>query len=403
MLTGTKKGQKNIVKAAFLAVYAAFLLAACQNGFINDALESLNPSPAVVAATPKIDWGTDRVLYIDPRGGTMAGTLSGQLDRVKRSIWFKDDQTNSNSKKWEFVAPSGETYITPEFLTTIIGGKPSINDNVITLTFGTIADTSTLDVYFDTPGQNYSFILYPSAFTGAHSYELSTEAATLNFKVEMPSETDYAGRLLARKADYTGIVVSWTEADAKGAANAIEGMKLIAGSLAAYYATEALGEYLGSIDEAVFDSMDSQFSENAGWMSPSDNQLAKGYWDGNGAFRLDGFYIDTQPSVQPEISVPVKFTSDAGDAVAKIQQAEAAGSFSNIQNSVGSVAIWETVVGALGGLTLPVGGSEAIWIGGGPATAGQVAANDYPMSIILEAGNDGSPANTVTITVKVVN
>jgi hypothetical protein len=401
MLTVTKKGQKNIVKAAFLAVYAAFLLAACQNGFINDALKSLNPSPVVVAAAPKIDWGAaqDRLLYIDPRGGTMAGTLSGRLNNAERNIWFKQDQSNSGPK-WEFVAPTSEMYITPEFLTNSIdGGAPSATSDVITLKFGTIADITQIES--EVP-QNYSFILYPSAFTGAHIYELSTEAATLNFKVEMPSMTNYAKRLIEKKADYSDIEVSWADAALKETTYPIEGMKLIAGSLAAYYATEALADYLGDINEAFFSSEGGEFSENATWISPPDGQLSKGYWQGNGAFRLEGFYIDTQSFVQPEISVPVKFTSDVGEAVATIQGAEAAGSFSNILNSAGSEGIWNAVVGTIGVLTQSlVYGSEASWIDGGPAT-GQVEAKDYSMRIILGPGNDNSPANTVTITVNVI-
>jgi hypothetical protein len=414
MFKSIKKTQKAIVKTVFLAVYPVFLFAACQNGFLNDAAESLNPLPVVVAPIAGIDWGSknERVLYIDPRGGTMAGTLSGRLNNGGNKIWFVTDQSNPQPKKigytygkWELVAPADEENITPEFLTAAIGsgssmgGTPSATPDAITLAFGTFVDF--VADYFATPGQNYSFILYPSAFTGADSNKLSTEAATLNFTVETPTATNYAKRLV-EKAEYPVITVSWSDGNSLNGSNPIEGMKQMGGSLAASLATNVLESYLklsgGSIGEASFDPDAGSFSTGL-WLSVPD--LAKGYWDGNGAFRLDGFYIDAEPFVKPEISVPIKFTSDVGSAVALIQKAEAAGSFS--YSSAGSSDIWNYVAGSIVDLAGPLFYGSGSILGGTPTMVWSPSYSSsvslYTVTITLDKGNDNSPGDKFSIKV----
>jgi hypothetical protein len=407
MLKPIKNTKKTIVKAAHLAVWTALLLAGCGNDFINEAIGELKP-PSPDSSNPTIGWSSDPIL-IEPGTGGLSGTISGNINAFGNIVQFDRNELSTPSEspnapdgrpeKWKFeplitemwdLVPPGSM---AEFL---VGGTPVIsgNDNVITLTFEGLVDSNVLPSDFTKSGNNYSFILYPDAFYGKDAGKLTAEAATLNFRVEMPTPTNYA-KYLIEKENYGPITVSWADGiSVTSAPDTAAGMKYLAGSLAAGSATVIFDHYVNPLSADNFPSVGSAGSFSADkvvWVSEPD--LSKGYWTGKSTLRLEPILADHyDDEAEPEFSVQVNFTSDVGDAIILINQAKNAGSFDGINGSVDAVKT--AVEGSLSSLSLPIAGSEVI--------VGNSGKRDhFKVQIVLTAGKEDppSPGGTVEITI----
>lgn len=394
--------KNKLSKLAGIAIIPALLLLACENSFVKDALDSLKKIDIPIQSI--VSW-SDKTLLIDPVGGSLSGAMTGVLNNTGNSFWFSKTLNNAPLKQWEFKAPTGETTVTADLLAAALkGGTPASDGNNITLTFGTVLDPIPVEGEgFDTPGKTYSFILYPNAFYGKDAGRISQEVATLNFKIEMPTKTNYAVKMI-EKYEYGTVSASWAEGTNSSTLypylDERDNMKYIAGSLAASAATDVFSTYVSpSLGDTNFQSG----AESGGsfsiwnWVSGPDLALTKGHASGKYVLSLDGISYDANgsgPYVSPRISVPVMFTSCVGDAIALIKAAEAAGSFSAVTQSDGGNTL-ESILGPLIG-DLVGGGTTTTWA---PAPASGIAST---VTIIISGGADGSPGDTVTITATTV-
>jgi hypothetical protein len=222
-----------------------------------------------------------------------------------------------------------------------IGGAPtsSADGEVITLIFNRPVDENAYG--FEAPGKNYSFILYPSAFNGPGIGKLSTSLTALNFRVEMPTMTNYA-KYQIEKATYDKVEVLWKNVDPYNIEEDIEGM-LISNALL----NKATGEfynYLKPLSAENFPGEETGSFSTGSWLSPPD--LSKGHWFGNTTVQLGPINADPgydSNSAPIQISVLLNFSSNVGDAIIAIKDAEAAGSFSAKANVTDSASFWNII------------------------------------------------------------
>jgi hypothetical protein len=376
MLLSMKKTRAILLKAMFLAAWSVLLLTVCGNEFISDAetkYKGLTEIPES-EGSPRINWGDNLVLYVNPYNYEMSGTISGKIDGNGYNVKFVADLKNPNTVEpyWEILPPKGyaapyDGIIPPEFLgsAALLGGTPtsSADGEVITLIFhnGGLPE----EYAYGLGGQEYSFTLDPRAFTGTDKDKLLAKTRTVNFKIEVPSLTNYIKHEI-EKHDYNkdpikGVITAdWTVHQGN-----IENLKENDDIVAAI--TKANDKFRdivknsgvlpedagGELTEDNFPgSGDTGFlAQNAVWVSPPD--LKKGYWLGTSTLRLGainavpGEEADSDPV---QISLQLNLTSAVGDAIIAIKDAEAAGTFTVSKNSsalTGSEAFWNNVIAGL--------------------------------------------------------
>jgi hypothetical protein len=307
---------KKTQKTASITIILAFLLSACENNFVKDAVDSLKKPDDPVQSS--VIW-SDNKLLIDPMAGFLSGTISGVLKNGGNSYWFRANQDASGSKKWEFTTPPEAASILEGALS---GGKPVISDkdSVITLTFSKSVNPDGSEGF--TPGvsrSGYSFILHPDAFYGKDADRIANPAATLNFTIEMPTATNYAKMLIENheygKGSDDAISASWEDGSALAGDPSLgldgpeEGMKYIVGSIAAYEATEVFKSYLSSLSSDNFENANPNgaFTAPITWMPEPDLRGTEDFL-GTYRLRLDGIKVGDETEYEtPEISVPVYF------------------------------------------------------------------------------------------------
>jgi hypothetical protein len=383
----------------FAIMSAALIFTACENDFMQKALSTLSGSDGGPVYAP-ITWNTD-VVYVDPLSGTLSGTVMALLNNGGRRIWFAHEQNNTASKQWEFTG--GDANITAGSLALFIAGSPTVsNGDIMTLNF--FSDNSTITTTIQAPVP-CSFILYPDSLYGADRDAISIATATLNFKIEKPSNTVYAKYILEKK-EYGSISVSWTEGSqslAEAGSTAISdndttaAMRRLAGSLAAEAGSAAAVTWANS-EWGNFSPINPVGSLSAVSWITSPN-LSKG-WLPYAKYTIElspiQYTSDLSPQ-SPRISAPVEFTSYVGSAAILIQKAYEGGSFATLLNSGTADENSGSVATVLDNLNIPslllngAGGTAIAWLSGSAPTS----TGEYSFVVGLGKGADGSPEDTV--------
>jgi hypothetical protein len=290
----------------FALVPAALIFTACDNDFVQKALSTISSGfggegGGIIPAP--ITWNTN-VVYVDPLSGTLSGTVTALLSNGGRSIWFAQEQNNKPSDQWKFT--SGDEFITAGSLEMFIGGSPTVsNGNLMTLNFFSNDSNITSNIQPSTPVP-CSFILYPDSLYGADRDAISIATATLNFKVEKPSNTVYAKYFL-EKHEYGSISVSWAQGSESSQSEVpaviTAEMQRIAGSLAAYQGSAAAVAWAGN-DWAMF--TDDPIA-SVSWITLPNIPEGGGLGYAKYTIELSPIAYDTEPPLSPRISVPVAF------------------------------------------------------------------------------------------------
>ncbi|MDR1148343.1 MAG: hypothetical protein LBK66_06900 [Spirochaetaceae bacterium] len=388
----------------FAIVSAALIFTACENDFMQKALSTLSGGfgggGGIIPAP--ITWNTN-VVYSDPIGGTLSGTLMALLNNGGNRIWFAHEQNNKASKQWEFDV--GKNTITAGSLAAFIAGSPTVsNGDLMTLNFYE-PDFTSITSFSTGDGtiERYSFILYPDSLYGADRDSIAIETATLNFRVEAATYTKYA-QYVIEKEEYGSISVSWAEGSnsiTTGIETEIKAeMQRLAGSLAAEKGSAAAVAWAkdawANFDPISDGSVGSLSAVS--WITSPD--LSKGWLPyAKYAIGLSSilYQNDTEQQRQsPRISVPVEFTSYVGSAAILIKEAGKAGQFGATGSEIyaGSVAEVLTSLGVPSLLEDGDAGTTIVW-SPGVGTPEPTDGGEHPFSVILGKGKDTSPGDTV--------
>jgi hypothetical protein len=381
----------------FALLSAALIFNACENDFMQKALSTLSGSDGGPVYAP-ITWNTD-VVYSDPIGGTLSGTVMALLNNGGRRIWFAGTQDNTASKQWEFTG--GNSNITAGSLAMFIAGSPTVsNGDIMTLNFyepdfTNISGLQSGDVV------PCSFILYPDSLYGADRDAISIATATLNFSVKAATHTEYAKYILEKK-EYGSISVSWTEGSislqtAASTSEITAEMRRLAGSLAAEAGSAAAVAWADNAWSDFSPISDGGSLSAVSWITSPN--LSKG-WLPYAKYTIELspiLYTGESSQLSPRISVPVEFTSYVGSAAILIQKAYDAGSFATLLNgdtadaNIGSVATVLDNLGIPSLLLTGAAGTTIAWLSGtAPASTGE-----YSFVVELGKGADESPEDTV--------
>jgi hypothetical protein len=384
----------------------------CENEFIKNAVDTLIPGEE--PKTVNLEWNTD-VVYIDPLSGTLSGTVSGLLNNQGNRVWFSANIGDSG-KNWGISKPQKELEdeqkgtVPASFITAgSISGNTQVttaDGDKIEFLLHTPVDLGTLDkdLYSKDGGVGYSIVLYPNAFYGADRNGAIGEKKEHPFKVELPTKTVYS-KFVMEKTEYGSVSVSWADGVAAAAdtgADTWQAMMNIAGSSAVNYAVGAAQGW----DPTAWGATEAGYTgitvDGGGslaavsWNTTPDTSKSYAAYDKYAIVLTPYFYTEesaVQSAVQPVVSLPVEFTSDVGNSVAAIKDAENAGTFS-VSFATGVNTTIEGIITAL------APSSTITWSPPYPeddSTLSLPAA--YTLSIAIPQGSDSSPEDTITVTV----
>jgi hypothetical protein len=350
---GELKMNKTMKEIALLLFgVCVLLLQACEgNKFLESAAEKLNPpSPSPVS----MDWEPDNI-YINPKEKSIdgaTGMITGTYRNGGQKIWFK--KTSSLNGVWKLVSSDEENYPAGSIAAILTNNtSPSTHNgtlgNMITLNFA--ADTSAvgsiinvddgtgsgsvISTAFATPdagGVKYSFILTPSAFTGADATTV-TDNLRHDFSLIMPSYAGYAKQALER-FEYGSISVSW-EAGSLAIVAANSGIEPTNDDIAAEMEVIAVGSITTNVEtqlKNIFEDPDVDkfiFGGGdmiAGWQPTLASVISSVIKAGSGSVDLRNYRLslskftyedsggegdDPPVEVQATIVVPVEFINNS--------------------------------------------------------------------------------------------